>query len=228
MWLLYVDTVALSAMTLGVVLWLGVELRRIKCDASMRGSSLPGGGLMRNQRILNIVLMTALILAVPLVAMRFTDEVNWDLADFIVAGALLFGTGIAYEIVSKRMPSVGYRVAVGVALVTALMLVWVNLAVGLIGSEGEAINLLYLGVLAVAVIGAALTRFRPRGMAWAMLATAAALVGVGAIALITGAHELPGSSVLEIVLVSGVFAGLFGISASLFHQVSKRNPRLSG
>jgi hypothetical protein len=36
---------------------------------------------------LRISLGVALILAVPLVAMQFTDEVVWGLADFFLAGA---------------------------------------------------------------------------------------------------------------------------------------------
>src|SRR5688572_8042949 len=58
-----------------------------------------------------------------------------------------------------------YRFAVGVALAAALFLVWMNLAVGLIGTEDNPANLLYGGVLAVGIIGAIIARFRPHGMA---------------------------------------------------------------
>jgi len=77
--------------------------------------------------------VVALILLVPLVAMQFTDEVGWDVADFAVFGALLFGTGLTYELVARKMGRIRYRAAIGVALGAAFLLVWVNGAVGIIG-----------------------------------------------------------------------------------------------
>ena len=134
-------------------------------------------------------LVTACILLLPLVAMQFTDEVVWDLADFVVAGVLLFGAGLTYELVARRARKAGntaYRAAVGVAVATALILVWMNLAVGIIGNEENPANLMYGGVLAVGIIGALIARFQPQGMARALFATALAQMLVAVIALITG------------------------------------------
>src|SRR4030066_762752 len=77
-----------------------------------------------------VVLAAAFILLLPLLAMQITDEVVWDLADFAVAGALLVGTGLLYELAARQTGNIAYRSAVGVAVVTALILVWMNLAVG--------------------------------------------------------------------------------------------------
>lgn len=41
-----------------------------------------------------IALTTGLLLLVPLVAMQFTDEVDWGGGDFVVAGGLLFGVAM--------------------------------------------------------------------------------------------------------------------------------------
>ena len=87
---------------------------------------------MRHKALVRIALVTALILLLPLLAMQFTDEVVWDLADFVVAGALLFGTGLTYELIAGKGGNFAYRAAVGVAAAAALLLVWVNLAVGII------------------------------------------------------------------------------------------------
>lgn len=86
------------------------------------------------KRILLIVLATAVILLVPLVAMQFTREVNWTLSDFVVAAALLVGTGLMYELSARKVRNGRYRAAIGIALALALFLVWVQLAVGIVGS----------------------------------------------------------------------------------------------
>jgi len=80
----------------------------------------------------HIALATAIILLVPLIAMQFTDEVVWDFADFVVAGILLFGTGLAFRLVAGRFAKRSHRIAVSLALASALLLVWAQLAVGLV------------------------------------------------------------------------------------------------
>ena len=124
----------------------------------------------------------ALILLIPVVAMQFSDEWNWDLFDFVFAGTLLFGAGLTYELVAKKGGTTAYRAAVGVAVATALVLVWVNAAVGIIGDH-EFFNLMYFGVLAIGAVAAIIARFEPQGMARALLAVAIAQMLVPLIVL---------------------------------------------
>jgi len=84
------------------------------------------------------------------------------------------------------MGSIVYRAAVGVAVGAALLLIWINLAVGIIGDEGNPANLMHIGVLAVGIIGAIFARLRPLGMARVLLATAVAQMLVAMIAQIAG------------------------------------------
>ena len=133
-----------------------------------------------------VVLVAAFILMVPLVAMQVTDEVNWSVFDFAVAGGLLVGTGLLYELAARKARTPVYRAAVGVGVGAALLLTWVNLAVGIIGEPDERANVLYLGVPAVGIIGAVIARLEPRGMARALFATALAQALIAAIALILG------------------------------------------
>ena len=133
-----------------------------------------------------VVLVAACILMLPLVAMQVTDEVRWDLADFVVAGALLVGTGLAYELAARKAGNVAYRAALGVALAAALLLVWLSLGRWHHRSDGDPANAMYFGVLAVGIIGAIIARFRPHGMARALFATALAQALVAVIALILG------------------------------------------
>lgn len=162
----------------------------------------------------------ALLLLLPLVAMQFTDEVNWDGFDFAFAAVLMGSVGLVLELTLKKSRDAGYRMGVGVALAAAFLLVWLTGAVGVIGSEREVANLLYAGVLAAALAGAVLARFRAAGMARAMAATALAqaLVPVLALALGWTAAELIWSA--KVWALTGGFAALWLASAWLFHSAA--------
>jgi hypothetical protein len=172
--------------------------------------------IMQNKNILLIALVVAFLLLLPLLAMQISDEVAWDMADFAVAGALLFGTGLAYELLARKADSLAYRAAVGVALAAALLLVWMNLAVGIIGSENNPANLMYIGVLAVGIIGALIARFRPSGMAGALFATALAQALVTVIALMAENYR----DAFEILILNGFFVALWVGSALLFRRAN--------
>jgi hypothetical protein len=203
-------------------------VRGLAADASWRGhhakekatstSSTAYGSVVR------VALVTGLILLVPLVAMQFTGEVVWTLTDFLVAGMLLGGTGLALDLAVTSGGNVAYKAAAGLALVAALLLVWVNLAVGIIGEPNERLNVMYLAVIAVGIAGSAIARLRPEGMARALLATAVTQAGIAVVALIAGRSEAPGSSVSDIVGVNAFFIALFIGSAWLFRRAARRQP----
>lgn len=170
-----------------------------------------------------VALTTAGVLLVPLVAMVFTDEVKWTLFDFLLMGGLLSGTGVVFVLVSRTLDAVAFRAAVGLAVLAAFLLVWVTLAVGILGSENHPANLLYAGVLLVLAIGAVHGRFRPRGLSHALFAAALAQLLVPVIAWIAWRpllQEPPGPTV--ILLLNGFFALLFAVSGALFRRVSHR------
>lgn len=179
--------------------------------------------IMQNNSIIRIAFFTAFILLLPLLAMQFTDEVVWDFADFAVAGALLFGAGLMYELISRRAGHVAYRAAVGVAVAAAFLLVWTNLAVGIIGNEGNPANLMYIGVLAVGIIGALIARFQPDGMARALVATAFAQILVAVIAL-TARLGMDGVWPTDVLIATGLFVALWLGSALLFRHASTSQP----
>jgi hypothetical protein len=170
------------------------------------------------------VLGTALILLLPLSAMQFTDDVVWTLLDFFTAGALLVGAGLMYELGARKAGNNVYRAAVGVAVLTVLFLVWSSLAVGLIGAEGDPADLMYVGVIAVLIVGTVVARFEPRGMARTLLATAVAQALVAVIALLAGKQHSPDGSVYQILGVNGMFIALFLGSAWLFRYSARKEP----
>ncbi|MBD3232248.1 MAG: hypothetical protein GF315_00840 [candidate division Zixibacteria bacterium] len=163
------------------------------------------------KNIIRIALVAAFILLIPLLAMQLTDEVDWEMIDFAVAGALLFGAGFTYELVARKGSTVAYRAAVGIAVAAALLLIWMDLAVG-IGDDNSG-GLIYLGVLVLGT-GSAIARFRPRGMARALFATALAQAFAAVIAMIVWAQYL------ELLILNGFFISLWVGSALLFRRAS--------
>jgi len=166
-------------------------------------------------------MIAAFLLMVPLVAMRFTDEMNWDETDFIVFGAMLLGACGAYELATRMTGNAAYRAAVGVAVVAAFILIWMNLAIGIIGSEDNPANLMYGGVLAIAVLGGLIVRFQPYGMAQVLVATALAQALVGIIALSAGLGSTGANWPRVIVVLSGFFSALWLLSAWLFRKAAR-------
>ena len=72
----------------------------------------------------------AVLLLAPAVAMRFTREVDWGLADFAILAAMLIAACGAYELVVRATSRTAYRAAAGLAIAVAFLLLWAQLAVG--------------------------------------------------------------------------------------------------
>jgi hypothetical protein len=179
-----------------------------------------GGWGTSRRRLTAWAALVAAILLIPLIAMQFTDEVKWSPIDFIIMGALMFGSALIYELVASRSGTTAYRVAVGIACATGLVLVWVNGAVGIIGDEDSA-NMMYFGVIIIGFIGAFIARFEPRGMTRALVATAVAQALVPLIALtwVPAVDFAPG--VGQVMVLNGVFVALWVGSAMLFRESAR-------
>ena len=88
-----------------------------------------------NKNRLNIIASISLtLLLIPLIAMQFTDEVNWTISDFMVAAVLLIGTGYAIDLVFRKVKATQMRVIFSIAILAMLILVWLELAVGIFGT----------------------------------------------------------------------------------------------
>jgi hypothetical protein len=164
------------------------------------------------------------LLLLPAIAMQFTDEVQWTAEDFVFAGGILGGAGVVVELIAWKSGSMAYRAGACLALAAVVLLVWVNGAVGIIGNEDEAANLLYLGVIAVAFIGAVIARFQPGGMMRAMAATAVAQIGVAVTALVLGWGATSANWPKDIIGATFVFALIWIGSAALFREAARRSP----
>lgn len=89
---------------------------------------------MKNKSRIGIVIAVAALLSIPLVAMQFTDEVDWELGDFIIAAVLLLSTGFACEFAIRKVRNTENKIAVCVGILAVLVLIWVELAVGIFGT----------------------------------------------------------------------------------------------
>jgi hypothetical protein len=85
----------------------------------------------KNKRIVIIALLVLGLLSIPLIAMQFTNEVQWKATDFAVMGVLLLGVGIMIDWVIRKVGSLNSRILLIAALLLALMLIWAELAVGI-------------------------------------------------------------------------------------------------
>jgi hypothetical protein len=118
--------------------------------------------------------------------------------------------------------------AVGIALLGAFLLTWMNLAVGIIGSEDNPANLMYAGVLAIGLVGAFAVRFRPKEMALTLGVMALAQLVVGVIALSVGLGSTGANWPRVIYVLTAFFAALWLLSACLFHIASRDRRSLAG
>ncbi len=90
--------------------------------------------ITQNKRLIGIVFTVALLLLIPFIAMQFSNEVNWSVFDFTVAGVLLLSTGLLCELVLRKVPKTEHRIAICAAILAVLFLIWAELAVGIFGT----------------------------------------------------------------------------------------------
>ncbi|WP_224484754.1 hypothetical protein [Robertkochia aurantiaca] len=87
-----------------------------------------------NQRLTGILVTIGCILLLPLVAMQFTNEVNWTTSDFIIMGILLLTTGPLCEFILRRVTSLRFRLGLCLLILFLSFLIWAELAVGIFGT----------------------------------------------------------------------------------------------
>ncbi|MGB1307588.1 MAG: hypothetical protein ACPG6B_01660 [Oceanihabitans sp.] len=83
------------------------------------------------KRILIFSVIVLLILSIPAIAMQFTDEVQWNFGDFVIAAILLLGTGVLLEIAAKVFKTKTLKVTASIGVIVLLILIWAELAVGI-------------------------------------------------------------------------------------------------
>ncbi len=181
----------------------------------MTGTTAIGSGRRGNRLRPLIWGAAAVLLLLPAVAMQFDGTgVNWTGGDFITMGVLLAIACGLYELGAWLSSNSAYRAGFGIAALTAFATVWVNLAVGMLGDEGGAANLMFVGVLFIAAAGALVASLQPTGMARAMFAAALAQLAAA------GAGLAMGFQALEVTLTA-CFVLPWLLSGALFQKAAQ-------
>jgi hypothetical protein len=154
----------------------------------------------------------ALLMLAPFVVVQFGDGLRWDAADFIFVAVVIGVVGLLFEGTMRLARSWTYRFAAGLAVVAAFLILLANGAVGMIGNDDNPYNVYFFGVIALALAGAVLARFRAAEMALAM-----AVAGIAQVAVALGGLGADPRG----ALFSALFGGLWLLSAALFRKAAR-------
>jgi len=185
----------------------------------MTGSSERAGAKAWNYwRIARWTVALALLLT-PLVMMQISDEWHWSVGSFVVAGVMIGGVGLLYELAERASGSRAYRAGVAIALAASFLTVWATF----VRDDGTGIG--FFLVIMAAAVGGFSAWFRPAGMARAMLGVAImqGLLGV-AIATAPSTASLPDGQ-FKALAFSGFFVVMWLISAAFFWAAANGRAR---
>ena len=186
-------------------------LRGLAADASWRGDTIARFSNTRKVMTMSrfaqrpgvlVGAATALVLLVPLVAMQFSDEVDWGVFDFVFAGIFLGVAGLLLEAAVRTPGNIAYRAAA----------VGIGVAAMAFGYADDAPGLVLFGVLlAGAVLLLELAARTSRNVAAGAAATA---IGVAAI-VVGNSDDAPGLVLFGLlVIVATVALGMMTVQRS--------------
>jgi hypothetical protein len=155
-----------------------------------------------------------LLILTPWVAMQFTQEVQWDGADFIFATVIFGIIGALVELTVLLTRNWASRAGGFVAILAGFLVFWSNLAVGMIGDEGNVVNLLFGLVLLIAIVGAWLSSLHRTILPAAMLAAGTTQCAIGLLAGILGSDFKGGVLTILLSTLWWISSLLFAIAAT--------------
>ena len=81
-----------------------------------------------------ILALVVTLLSIPLIAMQFSEQVDWDIFDFTIMGVLLLGTSLLCEFVLRKVKTLQNRILLCGAILLVFFLIWAELAEGIFGT----------------------------------------------------------------------------------------------
>lgn len=141
----------------------------------------------------------------------------FDRLPLLLLASILIGIVIA--VISTWKNRTGIRPALGLSLFTSFLIVWMNAAVGIIGSEDNRINIIYYGLVSFSIIWVMIENYTLLGFARSMFASMIVTVLLGVSVMIAaGMNGVSLIGLIQIAVLNGIFAVLYGISALLFRK----------
>lgn len=157
----------------------------------------------------------AAVMAIPVTLRLTVAEMAWDGFDFAVFGAMLLLAGLAFELVLRFAgASIWSVLAALLSIGGAFVMVMANLAVGIVGNEGNPINLVFFALLGAGALGALAVRLRAAGLARVLTTMAAGQALLGIALAFGGIAYLP--------VFTAVFVAIWLGSAALFRQAARQ------
>lgn len=153
----------------------------------------------------------AILLVLPLAMMQVVPDWNWGPGAFVLAGIVIGGPVLLYEVAAKRSTSNAYGLGAAVALATSFVTVWTTI----VRDDGNGLG--FFGAVFTAAACAFVAKCKAEGMARAMLATAGVQAMLAAMVATAPITEQP----IKILMLSGVFCLLWLASAELFRRSAR-------
>jgi len=157
--------------------------------------------------------LSAAVLALPAVTMQFSKEIAWGPEDFAILGALLVLLCVTVELAARVSSKRYFLAGVVLAGIGGFALIFINLAVGIIGSEEDPRNLVYYAIPALGFLGAIVGRFRSTVLIRLLMVMTAIQLSAAFLA--------PADMVRIMIPFTGLFVGLW-LSSALLIQRSTR------
>ncbi len=89
---------------------------------------------IHSKRFSYILILVAALLSIPFIVMQFTNEVSWKAGDFVMMGILLTGGLLICDFAMQKVKKSQHRLLICVAVTLLFLLIWVELAVGILGT----------------------------------------------------------------------------------------------
>lgn len=155
----------------------------------------------------------AALFMLPVIASLLTQEMAWSIGDFALFAAMLLGVCGSYEMAMLLSDHRAYRLGFALTLFGVFVLVFANLAVGIIGSENNPANLIFFAIPLAGVLGALISRFKARGLSRTLYVMASMQVLA---APLFGSGDL-----VFAVFVSAMFTAIWLAAAAAFHWAAR-------
>lgn len=146
--------------------------------------------------------------------------------EFALLGLFMFGLFATFRFLVRRASGNRFfKYGMALTLLAAFLLFWVNGAVGIIGSENNDANMLYLGVVLIVFGGIVLVRFTALKMKRVALAAACAMVMIAVVALATGLGVSGPIWPWDVVWITAFFSGMWFLASWFFNKAEQSPSR---